>query len=112
MIVVQEDSLRGVTFVRHAVLLGHLLEGRHAILVQSLVDPELIRALLGRARPGAANVDVEKAVAIDIGDGDSRRPRPTLRRDSRFARDVAKSKVTLIQIEPRSALIGREEDVR
>src|SRR5256714_4208672 len=109
-VIVQESRLSGRAFVGNAICGGHLLEGRDAVRVQTLIDVQLVRPPLTRDVAGVANVDVQPAIAIDIGQSDSRSPQP-FAFDSRFLSDVLELEVTFVEIEVIAVLVGGEHDL-
>ena len=111
VVVVEERGLRRVPFIREPVLGGHLLERRHGVLVEPLVDEQLVRATLARDVAGVADVDVEQAVTVHVGHGYSRGPVP-FSADSGFIRDVLEMEMTLVQVESISVEIRCEHHLR
>ena len=74
IVVVKEDGLGRVALIGESVLLGHLFKVRDALLVDSLIDVQLVGARLSSDIAGVANVDIEAAVAVHIGNRDPRCP--------------------------------------
>ncbi len=110
-IVVEERGLDRVAGVGDAVGGGPLDERGDPVRVQPLVDVELVGAALPGDFPGVADVDVQPAVAVDVGDGDAGRPGPGVR-DAGCGRDVPEVEAAEVQVESGAALVGREHHLR
>ena len=109
-VVVEERGLGGHPLIGDAVLLRLVLEHRHAVL-DAAIDPELVRARRGLSLPGLADVDVEPAVAVHVGERDTSGPRPLGMRHARTPGDVAEREVPFVQIHARPVEIRREDDL-
>jgi hypothetical protein len=111
VVVIEERRLRGVAFVRETVLCGHLFEGRHTVLVESLVDVQLVRATLARDIAGVADVDVEQAIAVHVGHGHSRGP-VSFAAHPGFIGDVLELEMAFVEVEFISVQVRREHHLR
>ena len=106
---VEEGRLRGVAVVVDAVLARVLAEVRQTIRADTVVDPEFIATIAVVADPGVADVKIEPAVAIHVGEREAGRPWLVLSKAGR-RRDVAEAKFPFIEVQRRAVLIASEDD--
>jgi hypothetical protein len=85
--------------------------GRSGIVVP-LIDPELVRAGGRLALPSLAEVDVEPAVRVDVGQCHARGPRALRVLDARPLGHIAEGELPLIAVDPRSFDVRREDELR
>src|SRR5207247_5606763 len=97
-------GLRRVAGVGESVLRGHLLEAGNAV-GHALIDGEGVRPQGAGLRTGMADIDVELAVAVDIGERDTGGPAVCLG-DAGLVRAVATPKPGEVEVELRDALVG------
>ena len=75
-----------------------------------VVDIKFVAAVAGAHVPGVADIDIEPAVVIDVGEYDAGAPHAVLF-ESGFAGDVFEFPVAFIEKEFVVAHVGREEDI-
>ena len=107
-VVVEEDGLGRIARVRDAVRRRLLDEGRDAVGVQPLVDVQLVGPEFALDFAGVADVEVEPAVAVHVGESDA--GGPALAVQAGFRGDVAEAELPLVQVQPGAAEIRGEHD--
>ena len=108
-VVVEEGCVCGPATVGDAERRRHLLEGRHAVRIESLVDEQLVGTIRRIDFARVADVDVEPAVAVDVGKRNPGCPGPRPS-ETGLVGDVPEMKFSLVQIQPDTALIRAEHD--
>ncbi len=110
-VVIEERGVGGVARVVDAIR-GRLFgEGGHPIPVQALVDVQLVGAALAADIAGVAHVDVQQAVAVDVGEGDPGSPEP-LTGHTGLPGHISKPVRAQVQVQPVVVQVRREEELR
>jgi len=104
LVIVEEDSLCGVTGECESVFFGLFFKGEVV-----LVDKQEVFGGVHEVFSQYADVDVVVAVVVDIDDADARRP--DVGRDACFFGDVFEFVVALVDIEAAADLVGGKEDI-
>jgi len=106
-VIIEEGGLGGITRIGQSVLCGGIDEGIVVAVDEELVFSEGAVVHMSRV----ADIDVEPAVAVDIGHYDTGAPLLFTSRESCLFRYILELKIAFIEIELVGAHIGSEEDV-
>ncbi len=100
-----------IALIRDAVGGGRLREHGNALCVQALVDVELVGPAPALYIPRVRDMDVEPSVAVDVDEGDARRPGP-LAGDPCPFRYVREAEPALVQVESVLPQVRGEQQLR